>query len=195
MIANGNRRRTRDRSLRRSRKRHATRTHYRTVARAQTHKPKLSTQTRNSSLAGKIRWRRATNATTISFGSGMSDAYEYSVIGKQLHITFAVPRRCTRNDVVFHASAKFLIAGLRGKPAGASGLLCDACTIVRTLLPHALPIVPGFCVLTAAVHNATRSLARSHAQCCVVGRIIRCMPSASALYAMESARSSTITTP
>lgn len=43
----------------------------------------------------------------------MSSSYQFSVMGKTLKITFDVPRRTTRNDIVFHASDKFLIAGLK----------------------------------------------------------------------------------
>ena len=43
--------------------------------------------------------------------------YEFSVSGKVLKIAFAVPKRCTRRDIVFHVSRKALVAGRRGKPA------------------------------------------------------------------------------
>lgn len=67
----------------------------------------------------------------------MSD-FEFTQNGKSLKITFAVPKRTTRNDIVFHASDKFLIAGLRGKPAALRGRPLHAlnasavsCTVVR----------------------------------------------------------------
>jgi hypothetical protein len=40
-------------------------------------------------------------------------AYEFTASGKTLKIVFDVPRRTTRNDIIFHASDKILIAGLR----------------------------------------------------------------------------------
>jgi hypothetical protein len=43
----------------------------------------------------------------------MSGNFEFSVSGKTLKIVFDVPKRTTRNDVVFHASDKMLIAGLK----------------------------------------------------------------------------------
>ena len=49
----------------------------------------------------------------MSGGGGGAAAYEFSVSGKTLKIVFDVPKRTTRNDVVFHASDKMLIAGLK----------------------------------------------------------------------------------
>ena len=41
--------------------------------------------------------------------------FDYTVQGNVLKITFPVPKRCTRGDIVFHAGARLLIAGWVGR--------------------------------------------------------------------------------
>jgi hypothetical protein len=45
--------------------------------------------------------------------SGKGAPFEFTASGKMLKIVFDVPRRTTRNDIIFHANDKVLIAGLR----------------------------------------------------------------------------------
>jgi hypothetical protein len=72
------------------------------------------------------RWVGRFDLTSRMSKGGGGAAYEFTASGKMLKIVFDVPRRTTRNDIIFHASDKVLIAGLRvsQKKKNTSSLQC-----------------------------------------------------------------------